>query len=81
MPTINILGCPGEKSKLVMHNPASAARSRVPPALRGLAFSTGLRSLTILNLKYDRHLYAIDINKIVSNYIAKKEREREREKE
>lgn len=51
VPTIKILGSFHEKSKLVIHNPASAARSRMPPALRGLEFSIGLCSFIILNLK------------------------------
>lgn len=51
VPTMKNMGSLGEKSKVVMHNPDSTARSRDPPALRGLEFSTGLCSLATFNLQ------------------------------
>lgn len=45
------MGSLNEKSKVVIHKPDSTARSRDPPALRGLEFSTGLCSLAIFNLE------------------------------
>ena len=45
------MGSLNEKSKAVIHNPDSIARSRVPPALRGLEFSIGLYSLVNFSLK------------------------------
>lgn len=44
-----------------MHNPDSIARSRVPPALRGLEFSIGLCSLAIFNLKKNNILMLLEI--------------------
>ena len=45
-----------EKSKHVIDSPASAARSRTPPALRGLTLSAGLCSFTILNLEQKNNI-------------------------